>query len=247
MTSQRARLDQSTVWHNNRHAHILVQEQHLWELHGFLYCEGRAITGMITSLSKYCTCGTSTGICTVWTTRARRGTTAGMSTSHTKNCTCGNSTGDCTVWTMRARRCPTASMSTSHTKNCTCGNSTGDCTVWTMRARHDGEIDDHRRTATAEPLQFSTLSNSKHLLLPTTSACSRTANHLGSCTTCKTRTSTTCTGATGETLWSAEEQDHGNRPLHRNRKSTTCEELRLRTSAVFCTAKRNIPSGPCRP
>ena len=101
------------------------------------------------------------------------------------------------------------------------------------------------KSTTIEELQlrnlcnFSTLSNSQHLLLTTTgmsSECPRTANHLETCTTCTTGTSTTCTGATGETLWSAEQQDHGNRPLYRTRKSTTCEELRLRKSAVFCTA-----------
>ena len=87
-----------------------------------------------------------------------------------------------------------SSMSTSHTKNCTCGNSTGDCTVWTMRARHDGEIDDHRRTATAEPLQFFyTVQLQAPVVVnngPVVSV-SRTANHLGSCTTCITGTSTT--------------------------------------------------------
>ena len=92
---------------------------------------------------------------------------------------------------------------------------------------------------------FSSLSNSKLLLLPTTgmsSACPRTANHLGSCTSCITGTLTTRTGATGETLLSAEQEDHGNRTLHR--KTTTYKELRLLKSTVFCTAKRNIPSGP---
>ena len=107
------------------------------------------------------------------------------------------------------------------------------------------------KSTTIEELQLRNLCNFLHCPTPSTCCCQQracrqrvreTANHLGSCTTCITGTSTTCTGATGETLWSAEQQDHGNRPLHRNRKSTTCEELRLRKSAVFCTAKRNIPS-----
>ena len=84
----------------------------------------------------------------------------------------------------------------------------------------------------------STLSDSKHLLLTTmgmSSACPRTANHLGNCTACITGTSTTCTGATGETLWSAEQQGHVNMPLYRDRKSTTVMNCNC-GNAKQCTA-----------
>ena len=56
----------------------LLHELHQWNLHGGL---SGIIPGRKTTLSMNCTCGNSTGFCTLWTKRASRSTTPGRETT----------------------------------------------------------------------------------------------------------------------------------------------------------------------
>ena len=134
--------------------------------------------------------------------------------------------------------------------NCNCGNSMVRRTEWTMGTHLCATTKKKNCTTCAIGKSITVSSNwgiswSKNILDRETQPLRHDRETR---TNSKPGASTTCTGATGESQRSAEQQDHGNRPPHHNRKDRRpARNCNCGKSAVFCTATRNIPSGPYRP